>query len=174
MKLQDLNLDVTHMVGAPVSITAAEPAWLASRQSGVVPEPLFRLYEQAQYLSFGEAPRFLRDSNNLLFSYYGMLVRGLHQQLQDAADLFEVLQVANQNGYTPVKKARGMPWDPSADRRANRAFRDILTASYATLDILAELISVVFTDRIPGLTVGRSQFASIENWLRADAVLDPG
>lgn len=162
------------MVGAPVSITAAEPAWLASLRSGVLPEPLFRLYEQAQFLSFGAAPRFLRDPDNLLFSYFGMLVRGLHQQLQDAADLFEVLQVANQSGYTPVKKSRGLPWDPSADRRANRAFRDILTASYATLDILAELISLVFTNRIPGLIVGRSQFASIENWLRADAAIESG
>ena len=68
--------------------------------------------------------------------------------------------------YDPIKKAKGLPWDPLADRRSRRAFRDLVASAYAALDVVAELIALMFTDGIPNLTVGRAQFGSIENWLR--------
>lgn len=61
MKLEELNLDVAGVVGAPVKITAPQSEWLQARSSGVIPESLFKLYEAAGYLSFGAAPKFLAD-----------------------------------------------------------------------------------------------------------------
>jgi len=173
MKLQELNLNVAGVVGAPISIATPEPTWLEGRESGAIPEPLFRLYEQAKFLSFGAAPSFLADPDNLLFSYYGMLVRGLRRQLQESSDLVAVMHEAHSKVYTPIKKAKGMAWDPTADSRANQAFRDLLGAAYSTLDILAELIAVVFTGRVSGLKVGRAQFATVEDWLRKEPTETP-
>lgn len=169
MKLRDLNLEVVGVVGAPLKITSPEPAWLQAQASGLIPEALFKIYETASYLSFGAAPQFLADADNVLFSYFGMLVRGLKGQLVEGAELLEDLKKAHSQLYNPVKKARGLPWDPTADRRAKRAFRHLLVTAYGSLDILADLVALMFTGRIPGLSVGRAQFISIEEWLRKPA-----
>lgn len=166
MKLQDLSLDVSAVVGAPFKTDSAEPAWVEARASGLVPDGLFELYEAASYLSFGAAPNFLADPDNVLFSYFGMLVRGLKQQLAEGAELLADLKKAHGQLYDPVKNAKGLPWDPTADQRAKRAFRHLLVTAHGSLDILADLVALVFTSRIPGLTVGRAQFIAIEEWLR--------
>ncbi len=169
MKLDELNLDVAAVVGAPIKITAAQPEWVEARQSGAIPESLFKLYEAAGYLSFGAAPKFLADPDNILFSYFSMLLRGVRQQLTDGAESLAELGNAHALIYDPIKKAKGLPWDPRADRRSKAAFRQIVVAAYSSLDMLAELVALVFTGLIPGLTVGRAQFGSIEDWLRKPA-----
>jgi hypothetical protein len=166
MKLPDLKLDVSAVVGAPMKIDSPEPTWLEARASDIIPESLFRLYKAAGHLSFGAAPSFLADPDNVLFSYFGMLVRGLKQQLSDGVELLADLKRADSQIYDPIKKAKGLSWDPTADRRARRAFRHLIVTAYGSLDILADLVALMFTGRIPGLTVGRAQFISIEEWLR--------
>ncbi len=169
MKLEDLNLDVAGVVAAPVKITAPQSEWLQARDSGMIPESLFKLYEAAGYLSFGAAPKFLADPDNVLFSYFAMLLRGLRQQLSDGAELLGELKQAHSLLYDPITKAKGLPWDPTADRRLKRAFRELVVAAYSSLDITADVLALMFTGRIPGLTVGRAQFGSIEDWLRKPA-----
>ena len=105
MKLEELNLDVAGVVGAPVKITAPQMEWLQARDSGVIPESLFKLYEAAGYLSFGAAPKFLADSDNVLFSYFTMLLRGLRQQLSDGAELLGELKQALKAGLTHQRSA---------------------------------------------------------------------
>ena len=166
MNLHELNLDVAAVVGAPLKITSPDPAWLQAQASGLIPEALFKVYESAGYFSFGAAPQFLADSDNLLFSYFGMLVRGLKGQLTEGAELLEDLKKAHSQLYDPIKKAKGLPWDSTADQRAKRAFRHLLVTASGSLDILADLVAMMFTGRIPGLSVGRAQFISIEEWLR--------
>ncbi len=166
MKLEALNLDVAGVVVAPVKITAPQPEWLQARNAGVIPESLFKLYEAAGYLSFGAAPKFLADPDNILFSYFAMLLRGLRGQLSEGAELLVELKQAHSLLYDPIKKARGLSWDPTADKRSKRAFREIVVAAYSSLDMTADLVALMFTGRIPGLTVGRAQFGLIEDWLR--------
>lgn len=169
MKLKELNLDVAGVVVAPVKITAPQAEWLQAKSSDVIPESLFKLYEAASYLSFGAAPKFLADPDNVLFSYFAMLLRGLRQQLSEGAELLGELKQAQSLLYDPIKKAKGLPWDPTADRRSKRAFRELVVAAYSSLDMTADLVALMFTDCIPGLTVGRAQFISIEEWLRKPA-----
>jgi hypothetical protein len=169
MKLEELNLDVRGVVGAPVKISAPQSEWLQARSSGVIPESLFKLYEAAGYLSFGAAPKFLADPDNVLFSYFAMLLRGLRQQLSEGEELLGELKGAHRSLYDPIKKAKGLPWDPTADRRSKRAFRELIVAAHSSLDMTADLVALMFTGCIPGLTVGRAQFGSIEDWLRKPA-----
>jgi hypothetical protein len=169
MKLEQLNLDIAGVVSAPLKRTTPEPEWIAVKESAIIPTELFRLYEAAGFLSFGAAPTFLRDQKHVLFSYYGMLVRSLKQQMQDAADLLQELGQAHALLYDPVKKAKGIAWDPGADDRSRRAFRALVIADYSALDITAELAAVLFTGRIPQVSVGRAQFGALEDWLRAGA-----
>lgn len=68
MRLEDCHLDVEQAVSAPLRRAQPEPDWMAARDSGVLPAPLFQLYEQAQYLSFGAAPPFLADGENILLT----------------------------------------------------------------------------------------------------------
>ena len=169
MKLEELNLDVAGVVSAPVKITAPQSEWVQARSSGVIPESLFTLYVAAGYLSFGAAPKFLADPDNVLFSYFAMLLRGLRQQLSEGVELLSELKQAHSLLYDPIKKAKGLPWDPTADKRSKRAFREIVVAAYSSLDMTADLVALMFTGCIPGLTVGRAQFGSIEDWLRKPA-----
>lgn len=166
MKLEELDLEVAGVVGAPVKVAAPQPDWVEARNSGAIPLSLFNLYEAAGYLSFGAAPKFLADPDNVLFSYFGMLLRGVRQQLSDGVELLGDLKQSHGLLYDPIKKAKGLPWDPSADRRSKRAFRDLVASAYSALDMVAELVALMFSDGIPNLAVGRAQFASIEDWLR--------
>jgi hypothetical protein len=166
MKLEALNLEVAGVVIAPVKITAPQAEWLQARSSGVIPESLFKLYEAAGYLSFGAAPKFLADTDNVLFSYFAMLLRGLRGELSEGAELLGELKQAHNLLYDPIKKAKGLSWDPAADKCSKRAFRDLVVAANSSLDMTADLVALMFTGYIPGLTVGRAQFGSIEDWLR--------
>ena len=160
MKLEELDLEVAGVVGAPVTFTAPQPDWIDARNSGAIPLSLFKLYETAGYLSLGAAPKFLADPDKVLFSYFGMLVRGVRQQLSDGVELLGELKQSHDLLYDPIKKAKGLPWDPMADRRSKRAFRDLVASAYSALDMVAELIALMFTSGIPNLTVGRAQFGS--------------
>jgi hypothetical protein len=154
---------------APVKITAPESVWLQARDSGLIPESLFSVYETARYLSFGAAPKFFADPDNVLFSYFAMLVRGLKREMAEGAEVLGELKQAHSLLYDPVKKAKGLSWDPAADRRSKRAFREVIVAAYDSLDIVADLVALMFTGHIPGLRVGRAQFGLIEDWLRKPA-----
>ncbi len=169
MRLEDLNLDVSSVVGAPVKITAPQTEWLQARSAGVIPEGLFKLYEAAGYLSFDAAPKFLADPDHLLFSYFAMLLRGVRRQLSDGVELLNDLTAAHSLLYDPIKEAKGLPWDPSADRRSKRAFRELVVTACSTLDMTADLVALMFTGCVPSLSVGRAQFVSIEDWLRKPA-----
>lgn len=95
-----------------------------------------------------------------------MLLRGLKQQLTDGVELLDDLKESHGQVYDPLKKAQGLSWDPTADRRSKRAFQELIVVACSSLDIIAEVTALMFTGRIPGLTVGRAQFVSVEDWLR--------
>jgi hypothetical protein len=84
MRLQDCLLDVDVVVTAPFQGTEAEPEWILARDSGSIPIELFDLYCRANYLSFGGATKFLTDSDNVLFSYFSMLLRSVMEGLTDS------------------------------------------------------------------------------------------
>jgi hypothetical protein len=76
--------------------------------------------------------------------------------------------------YDAGKEIHGESWDPKADTRARRHFRDLLIALQSSLDALADLIALFFTGLIPGLRLGRAQFRRIEEWLRRTPKLSVG
>ncbi len=166
MRLEDCILDGNVFVTAPLVRTEAEKEWVEARESSLIPAELFLLYEKAQYISFGCAPKFLRDTDNVLFSYFGMLLRCLMEALVDSSREVKSF-IEDQNlSYDAGKKFRGEHWDPEADGRARRHFRDLLIALQTSLDVLSDLIALFFTDLIPGLRFGRAQFARVEDWLK--------
>jgi hypothetical protein len=67
--------------------------------------------------------------------------------------------------YDAGKKIRGESWDPGADLRARRCFRNFI-AVQTSLDALADLVALFFTGRIPRLSIGRAHFSPIEVWLK--------
>jgi len=84
MKLQDCELNATAVAMAPIRRTAPEESWTKARDEGALPRSLFDLYRRANYLSFGTAPQFLKDSDSILFSYFGMMLRSLASSLIEA------------------------------------------------------------------------------------------
>ena len=166
MKLQDcIILDSTYVLMAPLEKTGPEKDWSDAFQSGTIPRSLFRLYVCANYLSFGSAPKFLADSENILFSYFAMLVRGLRDLLIEAEELTAEFSHAEERKYNPEKKLRGEDWDTKADIQARRAFKYLLVTASGILDVLADLVALFFTRRIPGLRLGRAQFSYLDAWL---------
>lgn len=166
MRLEDCILDGNIFVTASLVRTEPEADWGKARESGSIPRELYDLYEKAHYLSFGSAPKFLGDPDKVLFSYFGMLLRSLMESLVDSKEKAQSFIQDQKLGYDVGKRLRGETWDPDADARPRRHFRDLLIALQSSLDALADLIALFFTGRVPGLYFGRAQFARVEQWLK--------
>jgi hypothetical protein len=138
MKLENcvLNVDLTTI--APLTRNEPEEAWSRAHKSGAIPEALFQLYCKADFLSFGAGPSFLRDGANILFSYFTMILRSLLEALVEADEQIPLFVETQGLTYDLGKKARRERWDPEADSRARRHFRDFLIALQVSLDSLAD------------------------------------
>jgi hypothetical protein len=165
MRLDDCDLNVQSVVSAHLVRSVPEPVWISARDGLVIPGALFTLYAKADYLSFGSAPRFLNDAENILFSYFGMVLNGLRESLSDGDAELRLFVDAHTRMYDPLKKDRGESWDPSASDRARGHFRNLLVCLDAALDSLSDLLSLFFTGMVPGLYLGKASFTSVGAWL---------
>src|SRR5882762_9340680 len=106
MKLENcvLNVDLTTM--APLTRSEPEEVWSKAHETGAIPEALFRLYCKADFLSFGAGPSFLRDGENILFSYFTMILRSLLEALVEADEQIPMFVQAQALTYDLGKKAR--------------------------------------------------------------------
>lgn len=84
-----------------------------------------------------------------------MLLLSLMESLEDADKQVRSFVEVQKLTYDAGKKFRGETWDPTADARSRRHFRDFLIAIQSTLDTLADSTALFFTVRIPGLRLGR-------------------
>lgn len=166
MKIEDCVLTGDVVVGAPFTRSEPEEEWVRARDSGTIPIELFDLYRRADYLSFGSEPKFLADPEHVLFSYFGMLLRSAMESFVDSQEQLQSFIDEQKQSYDAGKKMRGESWDPSADVRARRHFRNFLIALQTSLDTLADLVALFFTGRIPRLSFGRAHFSRIEVWLK--------
>jgi hypothetical protein len=111
MKLQDCASTAEIFISAPLVKSEAEEDWLQAKASGSIPDSVFDLYCKSNYLSFGSDPSFLRDSDNTLFGYFGMLLRGVMESFLDAdVQLCQFLEAQNLE-YDYGKLARREPWE---------------------------------------------------------------
>jgi hypothetical protein len=165
MRLRDCVLDVDLFVGAPFQRNQPDEAWIEARDSGAIPPELFGLYQAAGFLSFRAGSRFLTDDQNVLFSYFSMILTCLMDGLVDANGRLADFAKDQDLTYDYGKKVRGEPWDPGADLRARRHLRDFLLALDGSLDTLADIIAMFLTGSIAGLRLGRGEFATIERWI---------
>src|SRR5690242_20110277 len=82
---------IDHVQMAPFERRSPEDEWVNANRDGIIPPALYELYARAGFLSFGKAPQFMGDPENLLFSYFGLIVRSVLESLLDAheqADAF--------------------------------------------------------------------------------------
>jgi len=166
MLLENCVLNVDFTTVAPLTRNQPEEAWVRARDTGAIPKSLYDLYCNADYLSFGGGTSYLRDGENVLFSYFAMILRSLLEALVDAHEQIPLFIEAQGRTYDLGKKTRGEHWDDTANAEARRYFRDLLIALQSSLDSFADLVALFLTGLIPGLTLGRAQFARVEAWLQ--------
>ena len=167
MHLDECDLDGIDLISAaPLERTSPEDEWVSAADDQKIPLGLFDLYRRANCLSFGTAPRFLSDAENLLFTYFGLVLRSVQESLVDAHEQVRMFAAAHKLVYDPMKQHRGEPWEKDAAKREVRHFRDLLTALQTALDASADLIAIFFPGGIKELKVGRAQFSKIETWLQ--------
>ncbi|MEP6743174.1 MAG: hypothetical protein ABJB61_11795 [bacterium] len=166
MKLTDCNLDVGSFLIAPLVVARPTPEWLELRENKVIPEGLFRLYMTAHFLSLDSVRGFLADSHQVLFGYFGTLLRGLRALHVESKEELNGLNEAFQDTAGFAKRLMSK----SADARARRHLKHFLIAQTGLLDAVAELIALFFSQHINGLTVGRADFGKIETWLQGSPV----
>ena len=164
--LDDCDLDgIDVFVGAPIQRKEPEEDWFKAHESKLIPASLYDLYRRANYLSFGSAPPFLADSDNVLFSYFGLSLRSVMESLVDGREQVAGFIADNKLVYDPIKEALGELWDKNANRRARTHFRDLLMAMQTSLDAIADIIAIFFPGAIKALEAGKAQFSRIEVWL---------
>ena len=164
--MNDCVTDISHVSMRALERTGPEEEWLAARQSGFLPAAVFELYRLNKFLSFGNAPPFLKDDDNILFSYFGLVLRSLMEACQDAGEQMKAFIESHKQSYDAGKELRGESWDKTADTRARRQFRDFLIALQTGLDSFADLFAIFWPGEIKNLSVGRAQFSTIEEWLK--------
>ncbi|MEW6360328.1 MAG: hypothetical protein AB1696_28600 [Planctomycetota bacterium] len=161
MKLDQLNLDVTHGVCRSPVRTEPEWEWVAARDAMVIPEQLYRFYCRANYFSFDRAPQFLNDPERFLFSFLAGVIVGMRESFEEAHELLAQIGNEQGKGFSPIKKLRGEDFDRKADIRQRRAFRYLIVSLSSILDQFAETVSLLFHGDIKTLTVGRAMFSSL-------------
>lgn len=165
MRLENCVFDIHFVKTAPLQWHKPEEEWLESLKDQSIPQELFNLYSRAGHLSFGSAPSFLADKDNLLFSYFGMILRSIRGSLAEANENLNAFQEAAKLAYDPGKKFRGESWDPSAHERSRRHFKYLLISLQSALDATGDLVAIFFTGLVPNLRLGRAQFSRVEVWL---------
>jgi hypothetical protein len=170
MKLDDCVLDATVAVGRSPSPTAPESEWTEARDKSLIPEHLYRFYCRADYFGYDRAPRFLDDSDRMLFSFLAGLARGIRESFEEAHSLVASIRADEGKGYSPVKELNREPYDRAADIRQRRAFRHLIVSLSGALDQFAEIVSIFFHGDIEGLTVGRASFAELRGFARTPFV----
>src|SRR5262245_9423914 len=112
MRLENCILEIDRVVAAPIVRTEPEPDWVAARDAQILPPAGFAMYVRSSFLSFGAAPAFLADEKRLLFSYFGMVLRGVRDALVEADLELQGLSDSLARVYDPGKRIRGEEWDP--------------------------------------------------------------
>ena len=171
MKLRDCELDSKGISMAPFIRREPEEAWQRAINRGQIPASLFELYRLAGYSSFDAAPPFLKDGDNVLFSYFNLILRSLALSLVEADEELAQFIAANKELYYPGRRIDDATWTKEkteiTSKNANDRFRNLLMSLHAALDVLAELIAVFGQGQIKGLEVGYGQFSRIEAWLKS-------
>ena len=172
LKLQNCILDRGVIAMAPLRRKEPEKSWTRGLENGQIPHSLFDIYRRAEYLSFCSAPRFLKDDDNVLFSYFSLMLRSLAASLIDVdGDVKEFLG-AIKDSYHPHKRLEDPSWNAdkseAAAKRGIKAFRALLMSIQACLDALSEIVAFFSQGDIKRLKVGRAQFVWIEEWLKDD------
>src|SRR5271163_2480008 len=145
MRLDDCDFDGIDVLSlAPFERNAPEDDWVAAAKDGAIPASLYDLYQRAGFLSFGASPRFLSDEKNILFSYFGLVLRSIHESLVDAREQAKSFATEQELVRDPMRVLRGEKWEEGADKRARRHFRDLLIALQTALDSLADVIAIFF------------------------------
>jgi hypothetical protein len=169
MRLEDCEIGVGAWSMAPLERSESEPDWLAASGNGVIPASLMRLYTRANFLSFGKDPAFLADKHHQLFSYFALMLRGLKGSLSEADRELAEFVKTQAKVYDPGKSVKKEEWDVDAPARSKRHFQLVLISLCSSLDCVAELTALLLPNSIPGLKLGRADFARIEDWLKVPA-----
>jgi hypothetical protein len=169
MKLEDCELNPKSIAIAPFIRSEPEEEWVQAKNTNQIPESLYEIYRKANYLSFGTAPPFLKDNDNVLFAYFGMILRGTMLFLVDANGYLVAFTEAAAENYYPGKRLEDPTWTRKkselSQRRSSEAFRDLLQSLTGALDCASEIIAIFSQGGIKNLQVGYSQFSRIEAWL---------
>jgi hypothetical protein len=151
---------------APLTRTAPEVEWVEANGEGKIPSSLYGLYQRASFFSFGASPPYLSDAENLLFSYFALVVRSVQESLVEAHEQADLFAAAHELVYDPAKLVRKEEFHKGAERRAGKHFRDIVIALQTSLDALADVVAILFPRSIAELKVGRAHFSKIEHWIK--------
>lgn len=165
MKLQACEQDISHVVlKASPLIDRAESKWKDARETGTIPEGLFRFYVNANYFSPDSCPRYFNDQDRVLFSYLGGLTDATRQCLVETAESQEEIKDSETILSLAFKDRAAQRRHPEAEDRQRKAARSLILSLFSSLDLLSEVIAVFFPGKISGLTVGRAQFFRLLQW----------
>ena len=162
MRLQDCDLSIDAVMFRDAVIRdSAEPVWRAAWNDSRIPDSLFRLYTEADYLSLDKAPRYLEDPDRILFSYYAMLLNGLRESIAETNELLDEVKSWEEQVYSPLTQTG----DLAAGGKQRRAFRYLLLNLSSSLDLLAELLALFFTGDVGPIRVGKASSTGLFRWI---------
>lgn len=168
MKLKDCVLEVHVAVFNEESIIGLpDQHWTEAKERSLIPSSLFKLFTIADHFGFEKCPRFLSDSQKLLFPYLEAMTTGIRDSLVEADRLFKNIKIHNNNSYSPVKEKLGLPFDSNAVAELDRSFKYMLVNLTGALDQFAEIVGVILFPKPNNLTPGRASFRQIMTFVNS-------
>jgi len=177
MNLSDcLNADV--FVSSPQERTEPEQMWTDARDSRVIPESLYHLYRETNYLSPSGIAGWETESGKVVSGYFSRVVRSLAECVIESSNLNNDMLMLLSETYTPLKRARGESWDRDAPRKFRSAFRLWLIDVTGALDSLAEITGILLPGAVKDLGVGHGASGPLLKWASSESqtaqgVIDP-
>ncbi len=166
MKLNECEYDAAAVVTGAYIRTAPQPFWVEARDKEIIPKSLFLLYYSADYCSIEKSPPYLADEERLLFTYFGIILNALLNSIIESNELYDSICAIDKNLYNPLKKRKGETWDDDAPNKQWRYLKSFILELYSSLDLLAELISLLFPNIVPRNSLGKSMYSNVYAWLK--------
>jgi hypothetical protein len=166
MFLKDCQLGTNFAFVGNLFRDEPEQEWSSVNESGIIPPELYSLYCKAGYLSFDKVPRFLADSEKMLWGYFGILLRALRDFCSESKDQREEFVKWLNLMHERREKNHDKSWHPEAPEKSRRSFKYFMASIIGSLDAFAELIALFFPDKIENLQLGRGESRFLDQWLK--------
>jgi hypothetical protein len=165
MHIDNCGKSINALLTSPIGRNRPSERWLMAKNKELIPEALFRLYSDACYFSFDQAPGYLNDAERILFTTFSNLVHGILESFIEVNEFQNEIIILDKVSYNPIKAAQGKKHDPEADEKIFKKYRYLVINLMTIFDLFSDIVALLLPKTIKDLSFGKGSFSKIYYFL---------